>query len=151
MHKSSSVYVTRSRLRRSFVAASAPRGQPRTLCRLAACAVASGGSAGVGSVSGRPSRCVVSCGACDLSADCSTRFREFFDQISAKTFRFPLPENCKASADFCDLATARYGTEIYISTFRIHIGYPPAESHTMISGHQNSYFSHDAKMNLRNS
>ena len=46
----------RRRLRRSSVAASAPCDRPRTLCRLAACAVASGGSAGVGSVSGRPSR-----------------------------------------------------------------------------------------------
>ena len=60
----------RRRLRRSSVAASTPRDRPRTLCRLAACAVASGGSAGVGSVSGRLSRCVVSCGAFDLSADC---------------------------------------------------------------------------------
>ena len=46
----------RRRLRRSSVAASAPRDRRRTLCRLAACAVASGGSAGVGSVSGHPSR-----------------------------------------------------------------------------------------------
>ena len=45
----------RRRLRRSSVAASAPCDRRRTLCRLAACAVASGGSAGVGSVSARPS------------------------------------------------------------------------------------------------